>query len=102
MNGDTALHGALHRGAGNIVQFLVEKGADVDATNEIGWTPLSIAQGVFYPNTFNRHPDIVGLLQELGADPQAGFASSRGPRSVGARRYSRSSLNTENQGETTS
>ena len=72
VNGDTALHGALHRGAGNIVQFLVEKGADVDATNEIGWTPLSIAQGVFYPNTFNRHPDIVGLLQELGADPQAG------------------------------
>ena len=72
VNGDTALHGAIHRGAENIVRFLVEKGAKIDATNEIGWTLLSIAQGVFYPNTFNRHPDIVRLLLDLGADPTMG------------------------------
>ena len=71
-NGDTALHGAIHRGAGNIVRFLVEKGANIDAVNGKGWSPLSVAQGVFYPNTFNRHPELVTLLSELGADPEAG------------------------------
>ena len=72
-NGDTALHGAIHRGAGNIVRFLVEKGANMDAVNEKGWSALSIAQGVFYPNTFNRHPELMDLLTELGADPDAGM-----------------------------
>ena len=71
-NGDTALHGAIHRGAGNIVRFLVDKGANVDAVNGRGWSPLSVAQGVFYPNTFNRHPELVTLLIDLGADPAAG------------------------------
>ena len=71
-NGDTALHGAIHRGADGIVRFLHDKGADLDAVNETGWTALSIAQGVFYPNTFNRHPHLVTLLGELGADPAAG------------------------------
>ena len=71
-NGDTALHGAIHRGAGNIVRFLVEKGADIDAVNGKGWSALSVAQGVFYPNTFNRHPELVTLLLDLGADPGAG------------------------------
>ncbi|MXY25741.1 MAG: hypothetical protein F4Y45_14640 [Acidobacteria bacterium] len=72
VNGDTALHGAIHRGADNIVRFLVEKGANIDAVNENGWTALSVAQGVFYPNTFNRHPELVDLLLDLGADPDAG------------------------------
>ena len=71
-NGDTALHGAVHRGADEIVSFLHEKGAALDAVNDTGWTALSIAQGVFYPNTFNRHPQIVTLLESLGADPAAG------------------------------
>ncbi len=71
-NGDTALHGAIHRGADGIVRFLHEKGAELDAVNGTGWTALSIAQGVFYPNTFNRHPHLVALLEELGADPAAG------------------------------
>ena len=71
-NGDTALHGAIHRGADGIVRFLHEKGADLDAVNETGWTALSIARGVFYPNTFNRHPHLVALLEALGADPAAG------------------------------
>ncbi len=71
-NGDTALHGAIHRGAEGIVSFLAEHGADIDAVNMKGWSPLSIAHGVFYPNTFNRHPHLVALLTELGADPDAG------------------------------
>jgi ankyrin repeat protein len=71
-NGDTALHGAAHRGANEIVKFLVEKGAKLDVPNKLGWTPWIIADGVFYPNTYNRRLDTAKLLLELGADPKAG------------------------------
>ena len=40
----------------------------------IGWTPLTIADGVFYPNTFNRHLDTAELLLKLGANPNVGKA----------------------------
>ena len=71
-NGYTALHGAAHRGSTDIVRFLVEKGANLNAVNALGWTPWIIADGVFYPNTYNRRPEAARLLQELGADLKAG------------------------------
>jgi ankyrin repeat protein len=71
-NGYTALHGAAHRGSTDIVRFLVEKGAKLNAVNALGWTPYLIADGVFYPNTYNRRPEAAKLLLELGADPKAG------------------------------
>lgn len=71
-NGYTALHGAAHRGANDIVKFLVEKGAKLDVANKLGWTPYLIADGVFYPNTYNRRPETAALLLKLGADPKAG------------------------------
>jgi len=73
-NGDTALHGAAHRGANDIVSFLVEKGARLDVVDVIGWSPLTIAHGVLYPNTFNRHLDTEALLIKLGANPGIGKA----------------------------
>ena len=72
VNGDTALHGAAHRGATEIVRFLVSKGAKMDVTNRIGWTPWLIADGVFYPNTYNRHPETAALLLSLGANTTIG------------------------------
>jgi ankyrin repeat protein len=74
VNGDTALHGAAHRGANEIVAFLVEKGAKLDVVNVIGWSPFTIAHGVLYPNTFNRHLDTEELLVKLGASPSVGKA----------------------------
>jgi ankyrin repeat protein len=71
-NGDTALHEAAHRGANAIVEFLVEHGAALDLTNTHGWTPLTIAGGVWYPNTYKSEPQTKTLLLSLGADPQAG------------------------------
>jgi ankyrin repeat protein len=71
-NGDTALHGAAHRGANEIVKFLVEKGARLDVPNKIGWTPWIVADGVMYPNTYNRRLETAALLLKLGADPKAG------------------------------
>jgi ankyrin repeat protein len=71
-NGYTALHGAAHRGANDIVKLLVEKGAKLNAVNALGWTPYLIADGVFYPNTYNRRLETAKLLLELGADPKVG------------------------------
>ena len=71
-NGDTALHGAAHRGANDIVAFLVAEGAKLDVVDVLGWTPLTIAHGVLYPNTFNRHLDTEALLLKLGANPKVG------------------------------
>jgi ankyrin repeat protein len=71
-NGDTALHGAAHRGANEVVQFLVEHGAKLDVVNTLGWTPYLIADGVLYPNTYNRHLDTAELMLKLGANPNLG------------------------------
>ena len=66
-NGNTALHGAVIRGSEPLVRFLVERGADLEAVNEKGWAPLTIAEGVFYSNTGKRFPEMETLLLELGA-----------------------------------
>jgi ankyrin repeat protein len=71
-NGYTALHGAAHRGSPDMIRFLVEKGANLNAVNALGWTPWIIADGVFYPNTYNRRPEAARVLLELGADPKIG------------------------------
>jgi hypothetical protein len=65
--GSTALHGAALRGADSIVKYLVEKGARIDARNKLGWTPLTVANGVFVANTEKRWPSTVALLEELEA-----------------------------------
>jgi ankyrin repeat protein len=66
-NGDTALHGAVHRGANGIVEFLMAKGANPDVANTFGWTPLTIAEGIWYPNTYKSEPETGILLRKLGA-----------------------------------
>ena len=70
-NGDTALHGAVIRGSEPLVRFLVAQGADLEAANKKGWTPLTIAEGVFYSNTGKRWPEMEKLLLELGARRRA-------------------------------
>ena len=66
--GSTALHGAAMMGSNVIVQYLVERGADVNARNAIGWTPLMIAEGVFVANTEKAWPATVALLRDLGGE----------------------------------
>jgi uncharacterized protein len=66
-NGNTAMHGAAMRGANPIVQFLIDKGAKLDVVNKIGWTPLTIAEGVFYPDVFKTEAQTESLLLKLGA-----------------------------------
>ena len=70
-NGDTALHGAIIRGSEPLVRFLLDQGADLEAVNGKGWTPLRMAEGVFYSNTGKRWPEMERLLLELGAGPSS-------------------------------
>jgi uncharacterized protein len=69
-SGDTALHGAAWRHfADSIVQFLVDHGANMDARNKRGWTPLVIAEGVFTGGNKIFSPSTTVLLRKLGAAP---------------------------------
>jgi len=64
--GYTALHGAALRGSPEIIQFLVDKGANLDAkTKQEGWTPLRIADGVFYTATVKRAREAGTLIRRL-------------------------------------
>ena len=40
MNGDTPLHKAAMYGCKDVVQILVERGADPNKINNVGYTPL--------------------------------------------------------------
>ena len=63
--GDTALHGAAYRGADNVAQYLVDRGARLDARNDRGWTPLTIAQGVFYADFLHHQAKLAAVLRQL-------------------------------------
>ena len=66
--GYTALHGAALRGANPIVEFLAERGADLLAESNEGWTPLRIADGVHYTGTVKRADHTAELLREIMQD----------------------------------
>ena len=71
--GATALHAATYHAAGELIRFLVENGADLNATDWEEQTPLRLARGhMICCSTYVEHPEIAGLLRELGADPEAG------------------------------
>jgi ankyrin repeat protein len=65
--GRTAMHGAALRGANNIVQYLYDRGAKLDVVDKKGWTPLIIAEGIFYPDVFKTEVQTAALLRKLGA-----------------------------------
>lgn len=63
-DGDTALHGAVFRGYNPLVQYLVDQGAKLDATNKIGWTPLMEARWTGR-SLLNTRPETEKLLRTL-------------------------------------
>jgi ankyrin repeat protein len=65
--GETAMHAAAYRGANSVVQYLFDKGARLDVVDKIGRTPLKVAEGVEYGNSFAAQPHTAELLRKLGA-----------------------------------
>jgi ankyrin repeat protein len=72
----TALHGAVLRESVPLVQFLVDKGARLDARNQLGWTPLSVAMGLFTGGTFRQYPETAELLRDLMVDRRLDVSST--------------------------
>jgi ankyrin repeat protein len=90
--GRTVLHGAALLGDPDMIRFLVEQGADLEAKDKYGQTPLTIALGdpaglVFrsrgegkYDDRFRRPKEnrkVAELLLELGAAPYTGPVRDR-------------------------
>ena len=97
-NGDTALHVAASQALNSVVQLLVDKGADLEAANKRGLTPLGLAllpraADPLQISGVDRRKGTADLLRKLGAkepdpavlkkaatpDPR-GFQRLEGPR----------------------
>ena len=72
----TALHGAAFRGLNEIVQILVDRGADIDARDFRGRTPYRLAEGSKQSFQFQSWPETAALLRDLGADTRLGIPGS--------------------------
>ena len=95
--GLTALHGAAFAGSDRIIQYLVEKGAHIDAKDVSGQTPLHKASNIapqgfternLFPYAYRK--STVEMLLKLGATPvedpvaQASDAAAATPKAPAA------------------
>lgn len=60
----TALHGAVICNQPSIVKYLIEQGAEINAKNRLGWTPLMIAGGLYIANAHKTSPGSAEILRE--------------------------------------
>ena len=68
--GYTALHGASYRGDNDLVTFLVEKGARLDARTKRGWSVTDMANAPSLRSSVPlAHPETIALLLKVGAPP---------------------------------
>jgi ankyrin repeat protein len=75
--GWTALHSASYQGITDLIEFLVSKGAKIDAKDGLGQTPLSISLSVLTKEAGAKRlqiprryrPEVAAVLLKLGATP---------------------------------
>jgi ankyrin repeat protein len=65
--GFSALHAAAYAGFDSIVQFLADKGANLNQVNKSGQSPLGIAEGNTLSVFLFERPSTAALLRKLGA-----------------------------------
>ncbi|HZW76593.1 MAG TPA: ankyrin repeat domain-containing protein, partial [Caldimonas sp.] len=63
-SGATPLIGAVVSGQPSIVQWLVDHGARADDKTKLGWTPLLVAEGVFFANAKKEFPQAAAILRK--------------------------------------
>jgi len=73
-DGFTALHGAVICNQPSILQYLVDRGAKLDAQSRLGWTPLTITNGIFMANSKKEFPVAREILKKAMA--QKGLLAS--------------------------
>jgi ankyrin repeat protein len=63
-SGSTPLIGAVVSDQPSIVQWLVDHGARADDKTKLGWTPLLVAEGVFFANAKKEFPQAAAILRK--------------------------------------
>jgi len=82
--GWTLLHITIRRDRRKMVEFLLEKGANIDKTDGVGWTPLM-------ESIMDDMPELCKFLIEKGADMT--IANARGATApMLAQKFGRSSM----------
>lgn len=79
VSGDTPLMHAVKKGNHAVARVLIEAGANVQATNDDGVSPLTVAVGL----TNAEDARIVRMLLDAGADPIEGTGESSMPPMLG-------------------
>jgi ankyrin repeat protein len=73
--GQTALHAAAFAGEDEVIQYLVEHGAEVEVEDNTGQTPWSMAEGISpvlgSRGSYGSHKSTTDLLLKLGAKPRS-------------------------------
>jgi ankyrin repeat protein len=67
-SGSTPLIGAIVSGQPSIVEYLIEHGADPTAITKLGWTPLAVAEGVFFANAKKEFPKAATIIKKAIAE----------------------------------
>jgi ankyrin repeat protein len=68
----TALHGAAFRGLDEVIQYLVEHGANINAQDFMGRTAFRMAEGSKQTFQFQEWPETAEFIKKLGADTTLG------------------------------
>ena len=50
-----------------VTQLLLDRGAELDVPNFLGWTPVGVADGAFYAGIFKQQPKVAELLRQAYA-----------------------------------
>ncbi len=77
----TALHGAAFRGLDEVIQILVEHGANINARDFRARTPYRLAEGSKQSFQFQAYPETAEFLKKLGADTRLGVPGTVQERS---------------------
>jgi ankyrin repeat protein len=72
----TALHGAAMRGLNEVIAYLVEHGADINARDFRGRTAYRLAEGSKQSFQFQAWPETAEYLKSLGANTRLGLAGT--------------------------
>ena len=67
-NGSTPLIGAIISDQPSLVQYLLDHGARLDTKTKLGWTPLMVAEGVFFANAKKEYPAAAELIRKALAN----------------------------------
>lgn len=70
----TALHAATYRGWNEVIQYLVEHGANINARDYRGRTAFRLAEGAKQSFEYQSWPETAELLRRLGADTRLGIS----------------------------